>query len=1062
MNHLERLILLGVFSFFLIPFAFAQPKVIITDDDLQNQIYNWSKDTIYVLQKKVVLESDGKLTIEEGTMITAETNGGLVIQEGAQLFAEGTKDAPIIFTTEEALPGSWDILNTQKGKWRGLRMKGMPGFNSGILTYVSIRQAGQIFNVLDEAGLVLENIDKSTTIHHIEVTASGLDGIKIKGGDVNVAYAAVALAADDGFDWDDGWQGNGLYWFAYQGGSDTTNAEFNGSYAIEGKGGQEQMQKSNPQIFNATLIGSACAIDVGPGDRPGGNIYDPQGNPTGAIYLTEQTQGVIANSVFSNFPQKGIKVEDLVGNEDSQQAIAAGQLQIKNNLWWNFSNGNNTFQTDGNIICIDSMAEDPMATFLTNHLESSQNNIFGGLINASIRTCTSGNFKLDPRLTPEIENGNYPSSAYPDDSFFTELVDGSQKGAFVHELWIQDWTMLDFYGEIGKLQLGEYKINGIKYNDIDTFVISCGENISSVEFEFNIPICAGTFPGGGQGVATSRRGNKKRKTLRDPEGLDFAFYEEWALNFPGPPGSGLGCLNKPFSSKKLVVVYVDTVAPTIRLTADENHLISAFAEDCDIAEISEVTRDTLLTDTGERFVRHTFKAVDFSGNQAVKTVDESLKEPRAVWYPDFDGDGFGNSDLFIFSAVPIDGFVNKMECNDTDPSIQVQFTRDEDGNYSCPGLIGEICRVAKNLPLATPVEDFLENGTFSVFPSNLTGCGVSSFYQDRWMKIKVPVSRNISLSIKGDVSTGGPGPVGGGLPSCTNNPVTILMEIYQGDCDNLQYLECVKTGRTDLIDLNPNGFVYIRILEADNFDIGCFFIEAIELPKTVTNDICATAQELEMAAGDSCFQQTFSNVNAIASNVEGKDPCSIEEGVRDVWFSYLATNKDSLIISVDTLLNSGFKMPYFELLKGGSCGTLETLGCFENKARLGGLIAGDQLIIRMTEQADLEGDFQLNLCTKALISTSIPEVEAVVNFEVFPNPVSTDRAMQLQIKLKQSMPIAISIANSQGQLMQTILRENLGVGTFSISLPTNLLPKGIYLVQLRTEVGIKTKKIIVF
>ncbi len=1059
MNHFERFLLLGIFSFCLTSVAFAQSRIIITDDDLLDQTYTWSKENIYVLQKKVVLESGGKLTIEAGTTIEAEVGGGLVIQSGAQLFAEGTRAAPIIFTTEEAVPESWDALNGQKGKWRGVRIKGAPEFNSGVLTYVSIRQAGEKLNDLDEAGLVLENVDKLTTIHHLEVTASGLDGIKIKGGDVNLAYAAVALSADDGFDWEEGWQGNGLYWFAYQGGGDA-NPEFNGSYAIEGKGGLDQTQKSSPQIFNSTLIGFACAIDVGGAPNPNGDITENQGAPSGAIYLTEQTQGIIANSVFANFPETGIKVEDIVGNEDSKQAIESGELQIKNNLWWNFNGGDNTFQKDGNIICIDSTAEDMDGVFLTNHLEASQNTIAGPLINGAIRVCSNGNFKLDPRLTLEIENANYPSSTYPEDSFFTNLVDGNQKGAFVNDLWIQDWTMLDVFGEIGKIQLGTYSINGVAFSDIDTFKTYCGDETSlSVTFNYKLPICAGSFPGGGQGASTSRRGNKKRRTWRNPEGEDFAYFEEWS--FVDLPNGNFGCLNQNFRDKKLVVIYVDTVAPIIHLTADENHLISAFVEDCDVANISEVTRDTLMNDAGELYVLHTFKAIDFSGNQSIRTVEESLKEPRAVWYPDLDGDGFGNSDLFIFSAEPVDGFSSKKECNDTNPNVQVEFTTDENGNLTCPGLVGDICRVATEFSPTMDGTASLINGTFSAFPSNLIGCGFPQFYQDKWMKIKVPATRNLALSINIEA------PIAGGpLPppnSCIDPLANPIMEIYQGDCDNLQFIECVETGRTNLMDLTPNDYVYIRVLEADNYDLVCVIIKAVELPATATivNNSCMEAQSFELSTGDSCFQQTFINTNSTASNMAAGASCTIADGTKDIWFSYIATNNDSLIISIDTLWDSAFKTPHFELLKGESCDNAETLGCFEANARIGDLKAGDKLLIRVTEGNNLEGSFILNLCAKALVSTSVEIVEKTIGFQVSPNPVGTNQAMTLQLDLPETMPIVINVFDVQGQLVRTISKEQLGVGKSTITVPNKLLGKGIYLVQLQSETGIQTQKVIV-
>lgn len=221
------------------------------------------------------------------------------------------------------------------------------------------------------------------------------------------------------------------------------------------------------------------------------------------------------------------------------------------------------------------------------------------------------------------------------------------------------------------------------------------------------------------------------------------------------------------------------------------------------------------------------------------------------------------------------------------------------------------------------------------------------------------------------------------------------------------------------------------------------------------------AQSFELLTGDSCFQQTFTTTNAAASNVEGATTCTIAAGAKDVWFSYLATNNDSLILSIDTLLGSDFKVPSVELLKGGSCDNAESLGCFETSARIGDLKAGDNLLIRVTEKANLEGDFQLNLCTKAIVSTSIETIEKMIGFQVMPNPVGTNQVMTLQVDLQQTMPIMIHIFDVQGQLVQTISKKHLGAGKSSITLPNNLLGKGVYLIQLQSEAGIQTQKVIV-
>src|SRR5690606_27791266 len=142
----------------------------------------WTSNNVYFLTSRIIVEPGATLTIEPGTLIKGEAGSGanataLIIARGAQILAEGTADAPIIFTSEEdeIMPGqiaSPNLGETDNGLWGGLiilgaapisdsgndgteQIEGVPadeGFaeyggdkaddNSGILKYVSIRHGG--------------------------------------------------------------------------------------------------------------------------------------------------------------------------------------------------------------------------------------------------------------------------------------------------------------------------------------------------------------------------------------------------------------------------------------------------------------------------------------------------------------------------------------------------------------------------------------------------------------------------------------------------------------------------------------------------------------------------------------------------------------------------------------------------------------------------------------------------------------------------------------------------------------------------------------------------------
>lgn len=105
------------------------------------------------------------LTIEPGTVIKGDkdTQAALIVEPGGKLIAEGTKDAPIVFTSEQPKgqrkPGDWGgliicgnaknnqgVLNQQiEGGPRTKHGGNDDADNSGILRYVRVEFAGYPF-----------------------------------------------------------------------------------------------------------------------------------------------------------------------------------------------------------------------------------------------------------------------------------------------------------------------------------------------------------------------------------------------------------------------------------------------------------------------------------------------------------------------------------------------------------------------------------------------------------------------------------------------------------------------------------------------------------------------------------------------------------------------------------------------------------------------------------------------------------------------------------------------------------------------------------------------------
>ncbi|NJC26351.1 T9SS type A sorting domain-containing protein [Neolewinella antarctica] len=354
----------------------AQTLVPVTDADLTAESdVTWTAGNEYVLNGLVFLETGGKLTIEAGTVIRGAAQGNitngdlastLIISRGAQIFANGTAEAPIIFTAESDDLNSPDDLEARDRQlWGGLIILGSatiasPGGqnniegikatedrteyggtddddNSGVLNYVSIRHGGAALAPGDEInGLTLGGVGSGTTIDYVEVYANFDDGIEWFGGTVKVNHAATAFCGDDGFDYDLGWRGGGQYWFSLQSGAQNTGRA--GEH--DGADPDGQAPFSNPTIVNATYVGiGQDAVAVG------GEAGD--GNNDGlayAVYFRDNAGGTYANSIFYDFNSAAIAIEDRTDNteDDTYARLLAGDLTLQNNYFFNFGRGTGT------------------------------------------------------------------------------------------------------------------------------------------------------------------------------------------------------------------------------------------------------------------------------------------------------------------------------------------------------------------------------------------------------------------------------------------------------------------------------------------------------------------------------------------------------------------------------------------------------------------------------------------------------------------------------------------------------------------------------------------------
>ena len=418
----------------------------ITDTSIQGDT-TWTADNEYVLNGLVFVEEGETLTIEPGTVIKGKPGQGanasaLVIARGGKIMAEGTAEAPIIFTAEEDnVADPEDFGSTDRGMWGGVIVLGRATLNSpadsgtpitdniegidinetrgrfggsddkdnsGVLKYISIRHGGTLIGADNEInGLTLGAVGSGTTIEFIEVFANLDDGIEFFGGTAEVKFAAVTYCGDDSFDYDQGWRGKGQFWFTIQDGDGGEAGEHDGDIDDDTK-----EPYSKPTIYNATLIGAGK--DSGNGKR----VFNIRDN-AGAMYY---------NSIFTDFNGRAIDVQD-----DSAGRAQAGDIDFRNNIWWSFGAGD-TGETIANA----------NAQYLFTEADR-LNQIIDPQITAISRDFDAA---LDPRPmagSPALSNDLFDLPA--GDDFFMNV---NFQGAFSTWNWLAGWTALAF---------GEYVTN---------------------------------------------------------------------------------------------------------------------------------------------------------------------------------------------------------------------------------------------------------------------------------------------------------------------------------------------------------------------------------------------------------------------------------------------------------------------------------------------------------------------------------------------------------------------------------------------------------------------------
>lgn len=260
----------------------------------------------YEIKGAVFVRNGATLTIPAGTWFYANPDNNaendnssedvLIVEQGGKIIAEGSENAPIVFTSTQQESGTWGGIvllgNAPINQTGGTAVSEVSddagedltyggneaGDSSGSLKYVILAYPGTQINTDSEYnGFSFYGVGNGTTLENLEVYQGQDDGYEWFGGTVN-ATNLYSNAYDDSFDWTDGWVGSMTNIVAEQ--------PEGADYCIEAdnlKADNDAEPRSNPTVTNATFYA---------------NRADDSGSSDSVILLRRGTSIQLSNAKF--------------------------------------------------------------------------------------------------------------------------------------------------------------------------------------------------------------------------------------------------------------------------------------------------------------------------------------------------------------------------------------------------------------------------------------------------------------------------------------------------------------------------------------------------------------------------------------------------------------------------------------------------------------------------------------------------------------------------------------------------------------------------------------------
>jgi len=413
----------------------AKPAEIIAGDITTDITLTRDKD--YTLVGIVRVQNGGTLRIEAGTKIYGQnsTQGSLVVKPGGRIFATGTRENPVVFTSEFTKSGS--TRQPTYGDWGGIIILGNapinvpggtaaiegpgdsyggnnPDDNSGVMEYVRIEYPGIAYSLNNEInGLTFGGVGRGTKIERIQVSYSGDDAYEFFGGTVNAKYLIAFRTWDDDFDTDFGYNGKLQFLLAIRDPQIADQSQSNGFESDNDGSGSTNSPRTGPTYYNVTLIGPAATT------TSNYNALYRRG-----MHLRRSSQNKIYNALIMGWPD-GVLIDGTNTVADAKTGVTFLKNSIiSGSVSGHLKSTDATFQT-----------EMPAWFTTTNNGRTYATNAEVGLVNPFHAT--------QPNPFPQPNSVVYTGAATPpNDGFFDATA--TFIGAFGYSNWAAGWSSLEF------------------------------------------------------------------------------------------------------------------------------------------------------------------------------------------------------------------------------------------------------------------------------------------------------------------------------------------------------------------------------------------------------------------------------------------------------------------------------------------------------------------------------------------------------------------------------------------------------------------------------------------